>query len=492
MIDLHALIAEALSGPEDDPMIRFGEARYSRYWVRSLSDRLEALLVKAGIAVDAPIGFVARNRPPFAAALLSLIAHRRSIAMIYAMQSATAIAADIGKLKVAAVIADAADWSDEAIAAARATGTLGISLSLDAADVVTVVPGTACRGTHRAPLDEPGIELLTSGTTGPPKRLPVSYRLIGRSMVGETVTSDAAQANAPRVPGLVYLPFGNISGVYTLLPAVASGRGIVLLERFTVEAWHAMVRDNRPASIGLPPAGLRMVLDAGIAKADLASLRVVNSGTSRLDADLVREFETTYGIPIVTSYGATEFAGPVSNMTLAMREEFGASKLGSVGRPWAGAELRVIDADTCAVLEPNAPGILEVMAPLSGEEGIRTTDIARIDEDGFLYILGRADGAIVRGGFKILPDVVAAALANHPAVFDACVVPLDDRRLGQVPVAAVELREGAPRPSEDELKAHVREQLYVTHVPTRILIVDRLPRTPSMKVSLVDVVGLFQ
>jgi acyl-CoA synthetase (AMP-forming)/AMP-acid ligase II len=114
-----------------------------------------------------------------------------------------------------------------------------------------------------------------------------------------------------------------------------------------------------------------------------------------------------------------------------------------------------------------------------------------LDADGFMFHRGRADGAIVRGGFKILPELVVEALRKHPAVAAAAVVGAPDARLGQTPVAAIELNPGVPRPSEAELEEHARRHLYTTHVPTKFLIVDALPRTPSLKVSTPGVLALF-
>jgi acyl-CoA synthetase (AMP-forming)/AMP-acid ligase II len=118
---------------------------------------------------------------------------------------------------------------------------------------------------------------------------------------------------------------------------------------------------------------------------------------------------------------------------------------------------------------------------------VRTTDLAAIDPDGFVFHRGRADGAIARGGFKILPETVVETLRRHEGVSDAAVVGLPDARLGEVPAAAIEPRPGAPRPSPAELERHVRAHLPATHVPVRFLVLDALPRTPSMKVRLGEV-----
>ena len=123
---------------------------------------------------------------------------------------------------------------------------------------------------------------------------------------------------------------------------------------------------------------------------------------------------------------------------------------------------------------------------------MKTTDLSRVDEHGFLYLVGRADGVINRGGSKIHPDAIEAVLGTHPAVAAACVVGLADPRLGEVPVAAVELRHGAVRPAEAELLALARAKLPVTNIPVAIKVVDELPRTPSLKVKLDAVRALFR
>jgi acyl-CoA synthetase (AMP-forming)/AMP-acid ligase II len=114
--------------------------------------------------------------------------------------------------------------------------------------------------------------------------------------------------------------------------------------------------------------------------------------------------------------------------------------------------------------------------------------MARIDADGFLWILGRADQAIIRGGFKVMPDDVRTALESHPAVQGAAVVGLPDQRLGETPVAMVELRETVEVPT---LLDHLRTRLARYEIPTDIAIVDRIPRTPSGKADLTAVRGHF-
>jgi acyl-CoA synthetase (AMP-forming)/AMP-acid ligase II len=128
---------------------------------------------------------------------------------------------------------------------------------------------------------------------------------------------------------------------------------------------------------------------------------------------------------------------------------------------------------------------------MSGDQWIRTTDLASLDADGFLFIHGRADAAINRGGFKVLPEHLASVFRAHPGVQDAVIVALPDSKLGHVPGLAVEVRAGAPRVTEDELRAYARAHLVSYQVPARYLILDELPRSAAMKVRLVEVVELF-
>ena len=121
---------------------------------------------------------------------------------------------------------------------------------------------------------------------------------------------------------------------------------------------------------------------------------------------------------------------------------------------------------------------------------MRTTDMARIDVDGFLWIIGRADQAIIRGGFKVMPDDVRTALESHPAVAGAAVVGRRDERLGETPVAMVELRDPASVDA-GALADFLRTRLARYEIPTDIAVVAGLPRTPSGKPDLSAVRRFF-
>ncbi|MFA7512036.1 MAG: fatty acid--CoA ligase family protein, partial [Mycolicibacterium vanbaalenii] len=172
-------------------------------------------------------------------------------------------------------------------------------------------------------------------------------------------------------------------------------------------------------------------------------------------------------------------------------QRFWQHKRGSVGRANPGAQLRVVD-DNGEPVPPGQQGLLEVIpAQLAGRSGwMQTTDLARIDEDGFVWILGRADQAIIRGGFKVMPDDVKNALESHPAVAGASVVGRPDPRLGETPVALVQLRPGMSA-EPDELLNYLQKRLARYEIPGELVITDAIPRTASGKPDLTAVRSHF-
>ena len=236
-----------------------------------------------------------------------------------------------------------------------------------------------------------------------------------------------------------------------------------------------------------------MLLDADLPREDFSSLAALRSGTAPLDPEVADRIYDVFGVPVLQTYGATEFGG-VAGWTLADFRVLYAAKRGAVGRLNPGVEARAIDAAADAPLPPGQQGVLELRGPQIGDgrQWVRTTDLAIVDADRFLFILGRTDNVILRGGFKVDPDQVAAVLQQHEAIRDAVVIGLPDTRLGQVPVAAYVLRAGATDPGEGELTRFLKAELMPYQVPVRLMRLPELPRTTSMKVSQLDLRELFK
>ncbi|MGD9795438.1 MAG: class I adenylate-forming enzyme family protein [Acidimicrobiia bacterium] len=461
-------------------------------------DAIDALLSAAGVGKAMPVGLITRTRPPQVAAVQAILATRRCLVPINSIASDDLIIDDVTRLAVPALLADDEDWARPGlIEACRRLGVLGIVLDRTSTSV-RLVDGLDRVSVTADPL--PGVAVLmpTSGTTGPPKRIKYRYDHINGAL-GRIARYSAATARSlggePALrDGVVIatLALAHISGLWGVLQAAAEGRPVALLDRFDPEKWATLIETHQAKTSSLPPATLRMVMDANIAPERLRSLVSVGCGTAPLDPALADAFTERYGVAVLVSYGATEFPGGTVGWTLEDHRAFWKSKKGSAGRPRPGIAIRIIDADTGEVLPNGVDGILSVRSPQATTEStdgwVRTTDIGHIDDDGFLWLVGRADDAINRGGFKIVPQVVEAVLREHPAVSDAAVVGVSDDRLGQVPMAAVTVTTAV---EQDELREWVRKHLASYQVPSEIRILGSLPRTASLKVSKDEIRRLF-
>jgi acyl-CoA synthetase (AMP-forming)/AMP-acid ligase II len=481
--------AAGLASYGEQQCIEFKDRWYSGREVAAYGVAIQKALRDAGVADDAPVGLVVRNRLHHAAAIIGFLAAGRPVSMIYSFQSPESIGRDIEKLELSAIVADGEDWTKPVIDAAKRAGSAGVRIALSA-PTVAVVDGLERRDTARQHAEvEPGVALniLTSGTTGPPKRQAIKTPVLERTVFSVT-SGEKAPPDAP--PEFAYWQFGGI-GVCQLVAGIHNARRIVMLERFTVDGFVHAIKTHGIKRSGVQPAVIRMLLDADVPREALSSLDFLISASGPLDPETRDAFEARFGIPVRLAYGATEFAGSLCAWMPDDIEAFGESKRNSVGRPLPDTQLRIVDPDTGTELPVGEQGLLEAkVAPIS-PDWIRTTDIASVDADGFVTLHGRADGAINRGGFKILPETVRRVLISHPAVRDACVVGVPDKRLGQVPFAAIEVTPGRPVPSEDELKDLVRQSLPVYNVPVAFAVVDDLPRNPALKVSLPAVAALY-
>jgi long-chain acyl-CoA synthetase len=491
MNKLSLMAAKTLERDTSDPAIEYEGRWYTWSEVRELANEISALVDSSEAPPGAAIVFIARSQAAAVGAFLALIRTGRTIRMVYPFQSQVGIAREIARLQPALVVAADREFGAEVRAAIRDQGAAAIIISEMSA---RAVPGLErCTCTVSAEIaEEPRIEILTSGTTGKPKPFAVRHEMLAKYFTGLTdrVFSGAAKQAEP-LPALLYYPLGNISGLFGTLPALLNGHQLIVHDRFTVQGWRDYIVRYRPVSSGTPAAAVQMILDADVPVEDLASLRFFSTGAAPLDPRVQRAFEQRYGIPVLLSYGATEFGGPVTIMSPEMHQAFGEQKFGSVGKPFGGAQLRVVDSETGVVLPAGQEGLLEVISPKMGPNWIHTSDLGLIDKDGFVYLRGRADGAIMRGGFKLLPESIERALAGHPAISAAAVVGIPDRRLGQVPGAALELKRGVSAPSREELESYLRDQVLATHIPVAWLFLAELPKTVSMKIDRPALVRLF-
>lgn len=496
MSRLKGMIGSVMTLDPAAPAIEFQHRWYSWGDLTRIIHALDALLLARGFGAGVRIAGILRNTPEIAALIVGVITTDRCVVTLNPMLPDDKLSDDIRNLAAPVVVGLRQDWERPQVrAAARDAGVLALEIVDDADDPVRVLL-EAGAGDFRTDASGVGIEMLTSGTTGTPKRIPLKAenfeKMILDAAVFESRNPDE-EVRLSRSVSILNTPFSHIGGIFSLFTCFSAGRKACLLERFTVDSFVDAVARHRPKAAGAPPSALRMILDADVPKEKLSSLVVFRTATAPLDPDLADAFHERYGIPVLQNYGATEFAGGVAGWTLQDFRKYGRSRRGSVGRLNPGIEGRIVDPQTGEVLGLDCEGLLELRASHLGDGGswMRTTDIARMDGDRFLWIVGRADNAIIRGGFKIIPDDLVRAIEAHPAVLEACVVALADPRLGQIPAAAFTVKSGESL-EEEALKAFLRERLASYQVPARLMRLAELPRTPSMKVSQPELRKLFE
>jgi len=336
-----------------------------------------------------------------------------------------------------------------------------------------------------------GVALVqfTSGTTGEPKPVPLRHdtvaklldgvieRLLGHSEPPGGWAGRAARE--PAQPNLVPVSLSLWAGIYQVLFAFRLGAPVVLMDRFDTQRFAELVREHGIRSTVLPPAAMTMLSDdPGVT--ELTPLRYVRSITAPLSPAEAHRFADRFGATVLNGYGQTELGGEVIGWSAADAREHGQDKLGAVGRPHPGVEVKVSDTgELCVRAAAVVP--TDMIADRLDDDGfLRTGDVGRIDDDGFVWIEGRVSDAINRGGFKLWPGEVEEVLRSHPSVTDAAVVGASDTRLGEVPWAYVVPAAGAVDP--EALEAVCRERLAPYKVPERYIEIDELPRNEVGKV----------
>ena len=487
MASLSSIVRTILTIDPTAPALEFEGKWHSWGELTAIIDRIDTILTANGIGPGARIGGILRNTPQIAAVIVGTIINDRCVVTLNPALPDAKLVHDILSLKTPVIIAQSMDWQrTEVLEAAKATGALCLEVTGNIDDPVrTVFEMTG--SDFNIDAKGVGIEMLTSGTTGTPKRIPLLAENFAKMVLDAAVYEKrdvAAPPSLSRSVTIANTPFSHIGGIFGLFVTLSAGRKACMLDRFRVEEFVDAIHRHRPKVVGAPPSALRMIIDAKVPREALSSLVVFRTATAPLDPSLADQFMDIYGVPVLQNYGATEFAGGVAGWTLPDFKKYGAERRGSVGRMNPGVEGRVVHPETGEPVPYGEAGLLELRAKHlgDGKNWVRTTDLARMDAEQFLWILGRADNAIIRGGFKIIPDDVVKAIESHPDVLEACVVALPDPRLGEVPAAGYRVRSGHSL-SEADLRSYLREKLTAYQVPAKLLALDEFPRTPSMKPS---------
>lgn len=379
-----------------------------------------------------------------------------------------------------------------ALAAARAAGIACVGFRLDTSHsdctVRTWPSPKACEGGAMcAPLllkgeEAPAILMRTSGTTADPK-------LVGLSHANVIAATVAMASVFHLVPGdicLTPMPLHHVHGLIAgALSALAAGSSIHCCDSFSPHAFDAALRAFSPTWLTAAPA-LHLAMcdyyESKGARPEISTLRRFRSSSAPLAPSAVRTLEDLFNAPLLETYGLTETASTICSNLLPP----GQRKLGSVGVP-INAELLILD-DAGRKAPPGADG--EILLRGAGviseylgtqtdgafwEGWLRTGDIGHVDDDGYLYVVGRKKEVIKRGGHSVFPLEIDNALSTHPSVAEAITFSIPHDTLGEDVMAAVV---GKPDASidPDSLREHLSASLSSYKIPTRVLVVDRIPR----------------
>ena len=383
-------------------------------------------------------------------------------------------------------------WHDFAEAAERGAADAG-------AECILVEPGKfegllasqePDREVAERAADDTAVVLYTSGTTGTPKGAELTHAnlrqncMIVTHKLGEFTEDDVLLGALP-----LFHSFGQTCAMNA---SVGIGATVTLLPRFDPDKALQMIeRDGVTVFQGVPTMYNAMLHCDSAETADTSTLRVCTSGGAAMPAELMRGFEEKFGCVILEGYGLSE-TSPVASFNHPDRER----KPGSIGTPIEGVEMKVVDDKGKEVPQGEVGEIVirghNVMkgywnrsdateAVITDDGWFHSGDMARMDEDGYFFIVDRKKDLIIRGGYNVYPREVEEVLYEHPAVKEAAVVGVPDEALGEEVGAAVALKQGEEADAE-ALKGFVKEHVAAYKYPRKIWFVDELPKGPTGKI----------
>src|SRR5689334_19781436 len=492
-MSISLLLEMAASSEPDRTAVVSGDTRLTATELSALADGGAGVIAASGAQHVAYVGVGGAMLP-----LLLFSSARASVPVtpLNYRLSADGLCELIDRLPTPLVIADA-----EYVDVVAGTGKKVIS-----SDEFIASARTAEAAAEFADPDDVAVVLFTSGTTSRPKAVELTHNNLTSYITG---TVDFGSA-APDDAALICVPPYHIAGVSAALSNLYAGRKMVYLTTFDALEWVRLVRDEGVTSATVVPTMLdRIVAALEAESATLPTLRTLAYGGSKVALPLVRKaLGLLPDVGFVNAYGLTETSSTIAVLTpddhraaLTASEEAVARRLGSVGQPVPSIEVQIRGEDG-TVLPPGQTGELfvrgeqvsgryaEIGSVLDADGWFPTKDVAMLDEGGYLFIGGRSDDTIIRGGENIAPAEIEDVLVEHPAVRDCAVVGPEDPEWGQIIVAVVVPAEGAA-PDPDELREHVRAQLRGSRTPDRVVFRDELPTNATGKVLRRELVDEF-
>jgi long-chain acyl-CoA synthetase len=331
--------------------------------------------------------------------------------------------------------------------------------------------------------------LYTSGTTGTPKGAELTHANLGRNVEAASALFEASADDVILGALPLFHSFGQTCGLNC---AVRAGACLSLIPRFDPgKALEIVERDRVTVFQGVPTMYAAMLAHGERDRFDVSTLRLCASGGAAMPLEVMRGFEMAFGCIVLEGYGLSE-TSPIASFNHPDMER----KPGSIGTPIDGVEMRVVDEQRNEVPEGEVGEIAirghNVMKaywrrPDATAEAIdadgwfHTGDMARVDEDGYFFIVDRKKDMIIRGGYNVYPREIEEVIYEHPAVREAAVIGLPHPELGEEVGAAIALVDGADATVE-AIGAYVKEQVAAYKYPRKIWFVDDLPKGPTGKI----------
>ena len=463
------------------------EISYAQLWSRI--ELATCHLLARGVQAGDRIAYLGLNHPDYIALLMAL-ARIGAISVPLNFRLAPA--------ELAAVLshAEASLLYTDATMTALAKDAAGLTRGVPLADTSELRAPPASRAARLAGSDDSDLLIVyTSGTTGRPKGAVHTQA----GMLWNIAAAGAAQDLTSDDHMLSVLPIFHVGGLCILtLPVLAAGGTVTLHPRFDAGAWLREVREARPSISLLVPATIKAIFDhPDWPNARLASLRFLNTGSSVIPLAMIEAFHAR-DVPVSQVYGATE-TGPVS---IVLRPQDGMAKPGSAGKAALHVEVRLTDragnelaAGEVGEIRLRGKNLMrgywkDPHNPAFVDGWFATGDLARQDEDGYYYVVGRSKDMIISGGENIYPAELENILADCPQILEAAVVGQPDAKWGEVAVAAVVLQPGAQFTAEQVLALFEGKLARYKH-PRRVLFLDALPKTALGKVQKPELKNLL-
>ncbi len=486
MDNLNSVFERTAAEHADRPAVRLDGLVLSYSELREAAGRATALLSSAGVVPGDRVAIMLPNVPAFPIAFYGALGAGAVVVPMNPLLKSREIAFYLSNSGARVLLA----WHEVAAEAAMGAATAGAQvIKIDEPDAAGLLAGLTAVPPQVARPSDDAVILYTSGTTGQPKGAELTHAGLTRNAALTAATLIHA------VPGEVVmgcLPLFHVFGLTCALnAAIAGGSTLTLLPRFDPgQALEIIARDKVTIFEGVPTMYAAMLHNLGSGEADTSSLRVCVSGGAAMPAEIMRGFERAFGCTILEGYGLSE-TSPVASFNQPGQ----AHKPGSIGTPVEGVEMRVVNADGAELPAGEIGEIVvrghnvmkgywgnpEATADTIRDGWLSTGDLARVNEDGYFYIVDRKKDLIIRGGFNVYPREVEEVLYEHPAVAEAAVIGIPEPDLGEEIGAAVVLKPAASA-TPSELRAFVKERIAPYKYPRYVWIVPDLAKGPSGKI----------